>query len=110
MTHKVIAAKVAKTEDSEKFDHEIVKKFMALSNGTLATAADIDDCMADIRSLGTGSSHPHSMFDCNLKPVLPTEGGMLKFIDELGDMNDAKKKVVSMLCKGKRQDFPNSTS
>jgi hypothetical protein len=117
MTHKVIASKkVVKTEDSKKFDDEIVEKFVIESKGKLATAADIDDCLAEIRSLGTGSSHPHLMFDANLKPALPTEGDMLKFIDELEDMNDDMKegargalKVVLMLSKGKRQDFLNST-
>lgn len=79
---------------------------MTESNGKLTTAADIDDCQAVIRSLVMGSSHPHLIFDANLKPVLPTEGDMLKLIDELEDMNyDIKEgargalKVVLMLPK-----------
>ena len=90
---------------------------MIESKGKLATAADIDDCLAEIRSIRTGSSHPQLMFDANLKPALPTEGDMLRFIDELEDMNDDMKegargalKVVLMLSKGKRQGFLNSTS
>ena len=62
MTHKAIAKKITNYQIVEMFKEKIVDKFVKASDGKLRTAADIDFCLAEIRSLGTDSSHPYLMY------------------------------------------------
>ena len=92
MTHKAIAKKITNYQIVEMFKEKIVDKFVKASDGKLRTAADIDFCLAEIRSLGTDSSRPYLMFEeGTMKAVPPKESDMPKMIDELEDVSEDVK-------------------
>ena len=91
MTHKIIFSKIS-DDEKKNFEKTITEKFATASNDILGTVADVDTCLAEIRSLGTDSSHPYLMFEKGtMKAVPPKESDMLKMIDELEDVSEDLK-------------------
>ena len=95
-THKNIAKEAAKDPaTAARFKEEVEAVFSLATKGSVNTTELIDSRLADIRLIGTDTSHPFKMYDHNMNEVLPTGDDLRQIIAELDDVEDDVKECAT---------------
>ena len=95
-THKNIAKEAAKDPaTAARFKEKVEAVFSLATRGNVNTTELIDSRLADIRLIGTDTSHPFKMYDHNMNEVLPTGDDLRQIIAELDDVEDDVKECAT---------------
>lgn len=95
MTHKSVVKKITVGVDIKKFKSVVDQEFIISSTGKLCTADAIDHGLAEIKKLGTGTSHQFMMYENEaIRLMPPTEDDVRKMIIELDDVPDDVKECA----------------